>query len=143
MIGNFENKLDSKGRVLVPSKLRKDLGSNIYISPGLDNVLTLRNEKEYKGWSEEFMKLPSNKANVRKIQRAILGNTFKISVDKIGRINIPDSLLERAGIEDDMVFVGLGKRIEIFSKDSWVKFMDQSGNGILEDAAEELEGFDI
>lgn len=143
MIGNFKNNLDEKNRVLIPAKLRVSNDGSFYISPGLDKALTLRSEKEYKTWSKSFLELPTNKKDVRKIQRAILGNTYKLKIDKIGRINIPPSLLEMSEIKQEIVFIGLGKRIEIFAVKVWDEFMKTIGKGILEDSAENLEGFDI
>lgn len=122
--GRYENTIDQKGRILVPSKFRELLSSNYdekLIITNFDECLWAYPFKEWQEIEEKVSKLPQFKPEVRALQRVFISAATECPLDKQGRVLIPPPLREYAAIERDVVFVGMVKRIEIWSKDRWEK----------------------
>ena len=141
MIGNFKYTVDEKGRITIPSKLRNELGSILYVTKDLDGVLSIRSKKQFEDLQEVLLSQNAFSKDVRNLQRTIIGNTFEMETDKQGRILLPKHLLEATGIEKDVFIVASGNRIEIFSESKWEELnKEMYEKGALEDAAEKLNG---
>jgi MraZ protein len=115
-MGEFEHSIDAKGRIIIPSKFREDLGEKFYVTIGLDGCLFAYPQKEWEAFSDEIRKLPGTK-EARQMQRTFFGKATACEVDKQGRILIPAVLREAGGLEKDIVFVGVLNKIEIWSKE--------------------------
>ncbi len=142
MIGNYKNKLDEKGRLTIPSKFRNELGEFIVVSLGFDNTLEIRTKKSFEEWSNSLIAKGNLSKNARQLQRIMLGNSFELSLDKLGRINVPNQLLELAKINKEVVLVGVGEKIEIHSSTQWennTKSVDDIAMS-MEELAESLSG---
>lgn len=138
-MGEFEHSIDSKGRIIIPSRFREDLGEKFFITVGLDGCLFVYPQKEWEEFSEEIRKLPGTK-EARHLQRTFFGKAAACEVDKQGRILIPSVLREAAGLEKDIVFVGVLNKIEIWSKERF-----ESNNDIdnMDAIAEHVSQFGI
>lgn len=137
--GRFENTIDTKGRISVPSKFREVLSTNYddrLIITNFDNCLWAYPNKEWQIIEEKVSALPQFKAEVRAFQRAFISAASECPIDKQGRILIPPPLREYAGIEREVVFVGMVKRIEIWSKERWIKEFEKSHEKIAESIEE-------
>ncbi len=133
--GNYENLIDNKGRMSVPSKFRKALKSTVFVSAEFENSLVLRSADEFKSWESRLNDLdPLDKAS-RTLQRLILGNSDELKIDSKGRINLPKTLMNSVGIKEKVYVVGVGNRIEIHSAQSWKQMNNKTS---LEEAAEEI-----
>lgn len=119
-MGEFDHTIDTKGRIIVPSKFREDLGDEFVITLGLDGCLFVYPQTEWQAFSEELAKLPGTK-EARQLQRYFLAKAAACEADKQGRILIPAALRECAGLDKDIVFVGVLNKIEIWSKERWDK----------------------
>ena len=117
-MGEFNHTIDNKGRIIIPSKFREDLGDVFVITVGLDGCLYAYPNEEWKTFLEELRKLPGTQ-EVRKLQRYFMACAAECEVDKQGRILIPAKLRENAGLDKDVVFVGVLNKIEIWSKERW------------------------
>lgn len=117
-MGEFEHSIDAKGRIIIPSRFREDLGEKFYVTVGLDGCLFVYPPNEWEIFSTEIRKLPGTK-EARQLQRMFFGRAAACEVDKQGRILIPAVLRESAGLEKDIVFVGVLNKIEIWSKERW------------------------
>lgn len=117
-MGEFDHSIDSKGRIIVPSKFREDLGDEFVITLGLDGCLFVYPKNEWQIFSEGLSKLPGTK-EARQLQRYFLAKAAECESDKQGRILIPVKLRECAGLDKDIVFVGVLNKIEIWSKERW------------------------
>jgi MraZ protein len=115
MIGNFKYNVDDKGRITIPSKLRKELGAVLYVTKDLDSVLTIRSKKQFEELQNVLLSQSTFSRDARNLQRAIIGNTFEMELDKQGRILLSKQLLEATGIEKEIFIVASGNRVEIFS----------------------------
>ncbi|GHV18291.1 transcriptional regulator MraZ [Clostridia bacterium] len=115
--GECQHNIDAKGRMIVPAKFREDLGEKFIITKGLDNCIFVFDKAS---WVELEGKLNElTIASSRGIQRLLIGSKEEVELDKQGRILIPAHLREYARLEKDVVSVGVGKRVEIWSKASW------------------------
>ena len=139
-MGEYNHTADAKGRLIVPSKFREQLGDEFVVTKGLDGCLFVYENTEWKILEEKLKKLPLTNANARKINRFFLAGAALCEVDKQGRILLPAVLREFAGIGKDAVMVGVGNRIEIWSKESW---MSANVYDDMDEIAESMEGFEI
>lgn len=120
--GQYEHSLDNKNRVSVPVRFRESLvgqqkGLNFFITPGLDRCLFLFPQEDFQKVVNDLEKVPFTKAEIRRFQRIFVGKASPCSCDRLGRIMIPESLKAFAGIEKEVVFLGLNHRIEIWNKE--------------------------
>lgn len=122
MFGTFNRSLDNKNRIIVPSKLRDALGSKFYITIGLEGAIELRSEKTF----NDFISILNAQSNfsieARKIKRAWLGNTQEIEVDSQGRFLVPKTYIEKAAIQKDVVLVGIGDLVELWSLEKYNEY---------------------
>ena len=136
-MGEYNHTVDAKGRLIVPSKFREQLGDEFVVTKGLDGCLFVYENTEWKALEEKLNALPLTNANARKFSRFFLAGATTCEVDKQGRILLPAVLREFARIDKDAVLVGVGSRIEIWSREAWSAKNDFDD---IEDIAEELGG---
>ncbi|MCI8836690.1 MAG: division/cell wall cluster transcriptional repressor MraZ [Hungatella sp.] len=139
-MGEYNHTVDAKGRLIVPSKFREQLGDEFVVTKGLDGCLFVYENTEWKILEEKLKSLPLTNANARKITRFFLAGATLCEVDKQGRILLPAVLREFAKIEKDAVMVGVGNRIEIWSKESWTSANVYDD---MDEIAESMEGLGI
>ncbi len=136
-IGEYSYIIDHKKRVAIPSKFRKVLGKKAIVTKGIDKCLTVYTFSEWKKVAKKLEELPSSRVNVRGFVRVMLSGAVDITLDKLGRILIPDYLKEYAGLKKDVVVVGLSNKIEIWDKVSWKTYKEKTEKEIG-DMAQEL-----
>ena len=140
--GQYNNKMDSKGRLSVPIKFRDELGSKFIITRGLDSCLFGYSLQEWQKVESKIKSLPITKKNARTFQRFFFSAATEVEVDKQGRINIPAALIEHASLDKECVVNGLSNRIEIWDKAKWDDILLESEESV-EEIAEQLEDFDF
>lgn len=139
-MGEYNHTVDAKGRLIVPSKFREQLGDEFVVTKGLDGCLFVYENTEWKILEEKLKNLPLTNANARKITRFFLAGASQCEVDKQGRILLPAVLREFAEIEKEAVMVGVGNRIEIWSRESWTSANVYDD---VDEIAESMEGLGI
>lgn len=117
-MGTYEHSIDTKGRVIIPAKFRETLGDSFVVTLGLDGCLFVYPEEEWEDFVKQLRELPGSK-EARKLQRYFMAGAAPCDVDKQGRVLIPSGLREKAGLEKDIVFVGVMSKIEIWSRERW------------------------
>lgn len=117
-MGTYDHSIDTKGRVIVPAKFREALGDSFVVTLGLDGCLFVYPMEEWEDFVKQLKELPGSK-EARKLQRYFMAGAAPCDVDKQGRVLIPSQLREKAGLEKDIVFVGVMSKIEIWSKERW------------------------
>ncbi len=139
--GEYEHKIDRKGRLIIPAKLREIFKENyaekFFITRGLDGCLFVFTEDEWKLQEQKFKALSFTKSESRRFNRLYFSGACEVACDKQGRILLPQYLKEYASINREVVIVGLSTRIEIWSKDKWKQFYDSSKD-TFEETAERL-----
>ena len=118
-MGEYNHTIDAKGRMIVPSKFREQLGNEFVVTKGLDGCLFVYPNEEWHNIEEKFRTVPLTTKDARKFSRFFFAGAATCELDKQGRILLPAHLREFAGLEKDVVLVGVGSRVEIWSKDKW------------------------
>lgn len=119
LIGEYEHRLDSKGRLIIPSKLREELGCTFILTKGLDNCLYIYPNDEWKSFAEKLNLLPMTNESSRKFKRFFNSGAVKCELDSQGRILLPPNLRGFANIDKDVVIIGNGEKAEIWNKEQW------------------------
>ncbi|MCI5612913.1 MAG: division/cell wall cluster transcriptional repressor MraZ [Agathobacter sp.] len=132
-MGEYNHSIDQKGRLIVPSKFREQLGNEFVVTKGLDGCLFVYSNEEWQRIEEKFREIPLTTKDARKFSRFFFAGAATCEVDKQGRILLPSNLREYAAIEKEVVSVGVLSRVEIWSKDRW------SENGDYDDMDEIAE----
>ncbi|RLL45229.1 transcriptional regulator MraZ [Oceanobacillus piezotolerans] len=141
-MGEFNHNIDTKGRMIVPSKFREELGESFVVTRGLDKCLFAYPMEEWKVLEGKMKKLPLTKKDARAFTRFFFSGAVECEVDKQGRINIPQALRTYANLEKECVVIGVSDRIEIWANESWQTYVDESEESFAE-IAENLMDFDI
>lgn len=118
-LGEYNHSIDTKGRLIVPAKFREELGNDFIVTKGLDGCLYIYPNKEWEEFEKKLSALPMGKSDIRKMVRFFLSSAVQAEIDKQGRILIPATHRKYAGIEKDVLFAGVGKKIEIWSIEKW------------------------
>lgn len=121
MFGGFKHTVDKKGRIFIPAKFRDELGESFVISRGVygKTCLCVYPNDEWEKFVSKFDALPSIEAS--KIKRFLFDGTFTVEFDSQGRILIPPSLREYAGLNDDARIIGMQNSLEIWNTELWEK----------------------
>lgn len=133
-MGEYIHTIDSKGRIIVPAKFREELGEEFVVTLGLDGCLFLYPDAEWQEFVEKLKTLPGNR-EARQLQRYFLAGAAVCEVDKQGRILLPANLREYAGIDKEIVSVGVYSRVEIWSKE---KYLEDSDYDDMDEIAEHM-----
>jgi len=141
-MGEYHHNIDNKGRLIVPSKLREDLGDLFIITRGLDQCLFGYPLTEWSLIEEKLKGLPLTKKDARAFTRFFFSGATESEIDKQGRVNVPAPLLQYAKLEKECVILGVSNRIEIWSKQVWEDYFTESEQSFAE-IAENMIGFDI
>ena len=126
LIGEYQHSLDSKNRMIVPSKLREDLGNKFIITKGLDGCLYIYPAEEWQKLQEKLKTLPLSNRDARAFVRFFFAGACEVEMDKQGRGLIPQNLKEYAGIEKEIVSIGGLSRVEVWSKEKWNQYNDSN-----------------
>ncbi len=121
-IGEYHYSIDDKNRLGVPVKFRAELLKGAVVTRGLDTCLFLFPKKEWAKLATKLSEMPISKSKPRTIARLMLAGAMDVSVDKQGRINLPDYLRKYAGIGKKVVVAGLYNRMEIWDEKKWEAF---------------------
>ncbi|UHR03342.1 division/cell wall cluster transcriptional repressor MraZ [Peptoniphilus sp. GNH] len=141
-IGEYEHSLDNKGRVIVPAKFRDDLSETFVMTKGLDKCLFVYPMEEWKLIEEKLKALPMTNPMVRSFVRTFFAGASDASLDKQGRVLIPQKLRDHALIERDAVIIGVATRFEIWSKQEWEAYNSTEGLS-YEELAQQLSELGI
>ncbi len=134
-MGEYNHTIDAKGRLIIPSKFREILGDAFVVTKGLDGCLFVYDNEEWKRFEEKLRTLPITNKEARQFVRFFLAGATEAEVDKQGRILIPNVLREFAGLTKDVVLVGVGSRIEIWSRE---RFEDTASFEDMDEIAEHM-----
>ena len=135
LIGEYEHSLDAKGRLIMPAKIREDIGEKFIVTKGLDGCLFGFSQSEWTNFEEKLKTLPLTNKNARDFVRFFLSGAIECEIDKQGRFLIASNLREYAMMEKEAVIIGVGTRIEIWNKDKWKAY--NSDENISADAIAE------
>ena len=124
-MGEYHQKLDDKGRLTIPSKLRYDLGEEFILTRGLDKCLFIYRKETWNKLINKYEQLPNVK-EARNFMRFFLSGAVAQELDKQGRINITTPLIKYSNLDKECVIIGVGNHLEIWSKENWQNFTDEN-----------------
>lgn len=139
-MSEYNHTVDTKGRLIVPSKFREQLGDEFVVTKGMDGCLFVYANEDWNAFEQKLTSLPLINKEARKFARFFLAGAAQVEVDKQGRILLPANLREFAGLEKDVVLVGVGSRIEIWSRENWEN-MDADSD--MDDIAATMESLGL
>lgn len=122
LIGEFEHSIDTKGRLVLPAKIKDDLGKEFIVTKGLDGCLFGYSLEEWNKFEEKLKTLPLTNKITRDFVRFFLSGAVEEETDKQGRFLLPANLREYASLSKDAVIIGVGTRIEIWDKKKWNEY---------------------
>jgi len=122
LLGQYDGKIDAKGRSAFPKKFREALGKKLIVTLGYENSLIVVSEENWKALLEGTEGRPFIESETRETQRFLLGGASGVELDGKGRFVLPAYLREFAGIEDAIVFIGLSRYVEIWDRNKWLSY---------------------
>ena len=122
LIGEYEHSLDIKGRLILPAKIREDMGEKFIVTKGLDGCLFAFSQNEWLNFETKLKTLPLSDKNARNFVRFFLSGAIECEIDKQGRFLISGNLREYAKLEKEVVIIGVGTRLEIWNRDKWKSY---------------------
>ncbi len=132
-IGEYAHTIDEKGRMAIPSKMRRELGGGAVVTRGIDNCLWLFPKKEWQTLAEKLSALPMTDANSRAFSRLMLAGAMEVEFDSQGRALLPSYLRNFASLKKNAIVAGLYNRLEIWNVDEWGKYKSK-----IEKATDEI-----
>lgn len=138
LIGKFKNTMDANGRIIFPADFRKDMGEKIVLAKGLfDNCLCAYSETEWNRLCDNLKNFPETK--VRQVKNWLFGSACLLSPDKQGRVFISNELIKHAGLEHDVVFVGMNSRVDVWDAASYDKMYESLDSSSIADVLMQLD----
>jgi MraZ protein len=121
-IGEYSHTIDTKGRLSMPARFREQLGESFIVTKGLDQSLFVYPEEEWKILEDKLKQLPLTNQNARAFVRFFFSGATECELDQQGRIRIPANLREHAILEKEVMVIGVGTRVEIWSQKIWTDY---------------------
>ena len=140
LVGTFEHRLDVKGRLVIPARFREELGSSVVASFGIDRCVSVYSQRSWEGILERLHNLPYSKGKTRDLVRVLLASAHEVPIDPAGRILLPQSLRDQAGIEQEVSLNGVLDHIEVWDSEKWNTYRARVME-TLPEIAEEVDGF--
>ncbi|MBO2943214.1 division/cell wall cluster transcriptional repressor MraZ [Paenibacillus sp. F411] len=141
-MGEYQHNIDDKGRLTIPAKFRELLGSSFVVTRGLDQCLFVYPHEEWAVMEQKLKSLPLMKSDARAFSRFFFSGAAECEWDKQGRVNLPANLREFAKLDKECVVIGVSSRVEVWSKDKWNEYYQQSEEA-FNDIAEKLVDFNF
>ncbi|MEE1229037.1 MAG: division/cell wall cluster transcriptional repressor MraZ [Lachnospiraceae bacterium] len=136
--GEYQHGIDAKGRLILPARIREDLGTQFILTRGLDGCLFIYSLEEWKHFLEKLDALPTSSKNARRLKRYFIGSSVECEADKQGRFLIPQVLRNAASIVKDVTVLGVSDHIELWSSEEYNNYQSETEESI-EDIASELD----
>ncbi|MBC7248175.1 MAG: division/cell wall cluster transcriptional repressor MraZ [Actinobacteria bacterium] len=136
-LGTHENIIDEKGRVIMPSRFRPELEEGAVMVYWFEECVAVFTLREFKKMAKKVASLPHGQRDRRSLERVVFSNAYEATPDRQGRLTIPPRLRQLAGLNREVVTVGLMNRVEIWDRERWETSM-QGGIKSLEETAEKL-----
>ena len=141
-MGEYHHSLDDKKRLIIPSKLREDLGDYVIVTRGLEDCLFIYSQSAWNDIVNKLKTLPFTKKDARSFTRLFLSGATVCEFDKQGRITLKEPHTNCASLIKDCVIVGVNDRLEIWSKANWDNYFSNNKESMA-DVADHLFEVDL
>ena len=135
--GSYQHTLDAKGRMIIPSRLKDQVGDRLFIMKGYDGCLSVYKEEDFLNKIAELKKLPFNKRESRDVTRVEMSSVVNLEIDDGGRILLPKRVLTEHNIGRKIMIVGVIDHFEIWDLDAWEDYISKK-NDLYEETADSL-----
>lgn len=142
LMGEYHHSLDDKKRLIIPSKLREDLGDYVIVTRGLEDCLFIYSQSAWNDIVNKLKTLPFTKKDARSFTRLFLSGATVCEFDKQGRITLKEPHTNYASLIKDCVIVGVNDRLEIWSKTNWDNYFSNNKES-MSDVADHLFEVDL
>lgn len=122
LIGHYTTKADLKGRVALPIKFKQVLGGKLIVTAGYEKSLMIVAPKDWQTVVGQVTNRQLTLEPARATDRFLLGSAFEVELDSQGRFIIPKYLRVYAEIKSEVVFLGVGNRVEVWSQIRWQNY---------------------
>lgn len=119
LVGTYDHRMDSKGRLVLPSRFRDELGDRLVATVGIDSCVSIYGLPGWRSFFEKLSALSSARAGCRDVKRLLMASAVEIDVDSMGRVLIPPFLREHASLNREISVIGVGDHVEIWDKELW------------------------
>ncbi len=137
LLGEFHHNIDDKGRLVIPTKFREDLGQEFILTRGIEKCLYVYSKTEWEKLVGKLNTLPFTKKVTRTFTRFFYSGATACEFDKSGRMSITSPLVSYAGLDKECIIIGVNDHLEIWDSKAFEKFMNDNSD-IIEDIAENL-----
>lgn len=131
------NSIDAKGRIILPTKFREQLGESFFVTKGFTDCVQILSTEQFEHLRQQIKELPANKALA--LQYIMIAPAVEVTPNAQGRIPLPQSLRDDAGLEKEAVVIGMDTRIEVWDKSKYDQFIEKQKQEVLADALELLK----
>ncbi len=118
-LGTYFHNLDERNRLSIPKRFREKLGVAGIVTKGLDGCLFIYSREAWDKVEQKLLSMPLTRSDARSFSRLVLSGAMEVLLDRLGRIVLAKYLLEYAQISGEVAVLGVGERLEIWSKDRW------------------------
>lgn len=139
-LGTHLQRLDDKGRLILPAKFREELANGLVLTRGQEHCLTLFSAREFESVHEQMRAAPMTSKDARDYLRMFLSGASAEQPDKQGRITIPQILRQYASLDRDLAVIGMGNRVEIWDAPTWERYLTETEQGFAERTDEVIPG---
>lgn len=137
LLGEFHHNIDDKGRLVIPTKFREDLGQEFILTRGIEKCLYVYSKTEWEKLVGKLNTLPFTKKVTRTFTRFFYSGATACEFDKSGRMSIASPLVSYAGLDKECIIIGVNDHLEIWDSKAFEEFMNDNSD-IIEDIAENL-----
>lgn len=131
-LGEYKHSIDSKNRLRIPPKFKKDFDGGLVLTKGNDGCLFIVTKNQFSSILEKVNSLPMFNSNLQLPLRLLFSSATEIEEDNQGRFLLPANLKNFAGINKDVVFIGVGNRIELWAEEKWLEYSNATKNNFEE-----------
>ena len=139
-LGTYAPKLDDKGRIILPAKVRDELSTGIVMTRGQENCLYVFSSREFEDLHEKIRQAPITSKQGRDFLRVFLSGASAETPDKQNRVTIPANLRAYAGLDRELTVIGAGSRVEIWDSEAWETYLAEQETSFANTTEEVIPG---
>ncbi|GAB3111657.1 division/cell wall cluster transcriptional repressor MraZ [Janibacter alkaliphilus] len=139
-LGTHTPRLDDKGRLFLPAKFREKLAGGLVMTRGQERCLYVFPMDEFVRITERFQEAPTSSKAARDYMRVFLSGASDEIPDKQGRVTVPATLRQYAGLDRDCTVIGAGSRVEVWDSTAWAGYLDSTEQAFSDQTEEVIPG---
>ncbi len=143
LCGKSFHSMDAKNRIIIPQQFRGEIGETVYVTVGYDNNLFIMSSDKFSSIAEKVMSVPETSFESREFRRSFFGNATPVELDKTGRLVLPQLLIDHAGIEKEVVIIGVFDKLELWSVQKYNEYIASDPSSMQSNVLEKMAEYGI